>query len=457
MSTVYLFDKNENLISIVPDKQIEEHDQKQALNGLITAETRLIYDEVIESATYFGSKDIDDPEIFWLYKINRFKKENGFIFLQGIHTFFDDLQGGVIRDIRIQGKKPGIALGRVLEGTRWTVGNVSANNTSSMNVYYKSNLAAFWNYIKTWGVEFKPRMVFSGNKITGRYIDIYSRISVNNGKLYTYGDKLVTVVAEVFREKIYTSFIGRGKGVKTENGGYGRKLSFEDVEWKKADGKPLDKPLGQDFLLFPEANEMYGYPDGTPRTAVVDFGRIEDPEELLQATYNYGVNACRPQLQLKSSAVETEKAELGEVVTIIRNDIGIRYQTRIFEIKRDFLNNTIKAFSFGDKIVMSSAERIKANNDKVESVINEQDSKINIALSQLTNYYPAGYYSFDKPIDGNPTKVIYMGAGKLLIANGKDANGEWEWRTAADGDGIIANTIMTGILQGEDVVGKVST
>ena len=55
---------------------------------------------------------------------------------------------------------------------------------------------------------------------------------------------------------------------------------------------------------------------------------------------------------------------------------------------------------------------------------------------------PSGYYSFDRPIDQNPTKAIYMGAGKLLIANSKDPNGEWIWETALDGDGIMADKIV---------------
>lgn len=62
---------------------------------------------------------------------------------------------------------------------------------------------------------------------------------------------------------------------------------------------------------------------------------------------------------------------------------------------------------------------------------------------------PSGYYSFDRPIDQDPTKVIYMGAGKLLIANSKDTNGEWIWQTAMDGDGINASLINTGVLNAE--------
>ena len=60
---------------------------------------------------------------------------------------------------------------------------------------------------------------------------------------------------------------------------------------------------------------------------------------------------------------------------------------------------------------------------------------------------PAGYYSFDKPIEDNPTKVVYMGAGKIAIADSKKQTGEWNWKTFLDGKGATLDLINTGILK----------
>src|SRR5699024_55344 len=48
---------------------------------------------------------------------------------------------------------------------------------------------------------------------------------------------------------------------------------------------------------------------------------------------------------------------------------------------------------------------------------------------------PAGYYSFNAPIHENPSKVIYMGAGRMAIANRKKSDGTWDWKTFGTGDG----------------------
>ena len=64
---------------------------------------------------------------------------------------------------------------------------------------------------------------------------------------------------------------------------------------------------------------------------------------------------------------------------------------------------------------------------------------------------PAGYYSFDREIDDNPTKVIYVGAGTMAIANSKKSNGDWNFRTFGTGDGFVADLLVAGMIRGGNV------
>ena len=62
---------------------------------------------------------------------------------------------------------------------------------------------------------------------------------------------------------------------------------------------------------------------------------------------------------------------------------------------------------------------------------------------------PAGLYTFDRPIDQNPTKALFFGAGKLAVSNQKDSQGRWIWSTWATGDGMVADVITSGVIQAD--------
>ena len=460
-----MFDKNEELITVVDPEYLLESEQTQELNGLITTIVSAPYSKELESAFYIGSRDIDDNNVFWLYKVDKRTKENNNIILNGTYSLFDDLKAyGVIRDKRPSNASALVGINTVLEGSRWQVGNITSTHTGTANWYYVSRLEAFWEYLENWRVEFKPRMTFSQGKITGRYIDVVEKLSADYGKWYEYGDKLLQVTAEQASDSLYTAFIGRGKGEESGNG-YGRRIGFEKVVWTTASGKPVNKPLNQDYVEIPSATELYGYSDGKPRMTVVIFEDTEDAAQVLQQTYDYALEECRPKLQLKADVLEDGVSELGETCTIIRDDRGIRYKTRVFKLKRSFLNKKQRTAEFGDEIVQSTAKRnsntakeIKKQEDRViywldglrqelvDSYFNEDG--YNYDLTADNEYdLPAGYYSFDRPIDASPTKVIYMGAGKLMIANSKNPDGQWNWTTAIDGDGANLSAVNTGLLK----------
>jgi len=467
-SGIFLFNNKQELINTISPEDLTENTQEIELNGLITATTITKYNKEIEKAEYFGVKELNN---FWLYKIRKNIKENGMITLQGIHILFDDLKGQVLRDIRPTKVTAAEAFNKILENSTWKVGVSKATTTSSANFYYKSVLSSFSEALKKWDCEFIPHIEFKDGKILSKTINLYDKISNDNGKWFEYGDELLTVVAETDKD-IYTAFIGLGKGEQTEKGGYGRKIKFDSIIWEKAKGKPVDKPVGQDFVEIKEASKLWGYPDGTPRIGIVEFSDIEDKEELLNKTYLYAKENCRPKLQLKSTVISKEPVEIGETCTIIRNDLNIRYKTRIFKIKKNFLNTDLISFEFGDKVVLSASDRIKNDNEKEEKKQQELESRMESFLKNITNFYfnedgynyelkanneyklPAGYYSFDKPIENSPTKVVYMGAGKILIADSKNPNGEWKWRTAITpqgiaGEEIVANSITANKLSAD--------
>lgn len=464
MKGIYLLDNKQNLIKSISADLLTENTQEQELGGQITGRAKFPYKHFDEEAEYFGVKEDNN---FWLYKIRKKQKESGYITIDGIHIFFDELKGAVVRDIRNQNTSGNLVVEKIISGTGWELKSNISERIASKNYYYQSALSAFYDAVKTWNFEFIPEILFKDGKIISKKISIYDEISKDFGKWYEYGDKLISVVAESSTDELYTAFIGRGKGIATEDengektGGYSRKIKFDEIEYtNEKDGVKVVKPKGIDYIEIKEATKLYGYPDGTPRIGVVDFDDIEDPKILADATFEYALKNTRPKLQLRANALETETIELGETVAIIRPDMNIRYKVRVFKIQKDFLRYKVVSFEFGDKIVRSAGERLKSElyekrrrEEEIDSYIDSLRDEINSSYFndaaynydlKIGNKYnlPAGYYSFDRPIDENPTKVIYMGAGKMLVADKKNPDGSWKWGTMATGEGVVAESIV---------------
>lgn len=471
MSGIYIFDNSQNLYKTVPDKRIIDNYQEQELNGLISGTCKLKYSSDLEDAFFYGVKDEDK---FWLFSIkNAIKKENTITF-KGVHIMYDELKGKVVRDLRPNNKLVGSVCTSILKDTGWECIS-HCNVRGSANFYYQSSLSALYKIAQKFGVDFIPVIKFSDGKIVAKQIHIYSKLGEDLGKVFSYKDNLVQVVAETSSDELFTGFIGRGKGeTKTDDsgkatGGYGRKIKFDSIDYKDTiDGITVHSPIGSDMIEIKEATKIYGYPDGSPRICTVDFNDIEDKNELAIATFKYAIEHSRPRVQLRAKGHAYERIGIGEIVTVI-GPMDIRFKTRIFKLKKDFLSKKILDFEFGDKIVKSMSDRLKENQtDSKVDEINEISFMDSIFTMIESTYYnedgyqydlkpgnkyklPAGLYSFNKPLDKNPDKVIYFGAGKLMIANSKKDDGSWNFRVALNGDSVNADEIRAGILRGGKV------
>lgn len=64
---------------------------------------------------------------------------------------------------------------------------------------------------------------------------------------------------------------------------------------------------------------------------------------------------------------------------------------------------------------------------------------------------PEGTIILNAPTYEEATEALLIGGGRIALANQKDGQGGWEWRTFVMGSAVVADLIMTGILQGGKV------
>jgi phage minor structural protein len=263
-------------------------------------------------------------------------------------SWLQELDEEPIEDIRAYDTTLKDAMTRALANTRVNVGSVAELGINSANFYYITVKKAIEIGINTWGGELQDRIEIDGNKIAGRYIDILSRRGSDTGKRWEI-DKDIDSLNYRIESNPKTALYGRGSSIETDGGGFTRKITFADVEWKVANGDPVDKPLGQEWVGDPQALLEHGREnkDGSRRHrfGFFDDGEQKDPAQLLSDTWDAlqfqkaaFLNVEMDVYLLEQiSGYEHEKARLGDTTIAIDDSFSrpIELESRIIRFAYD--------------------------------------------------------------------------------------------------------------------------
>lgn len=379
---IYLFDKDEKLIKIIRKPAIKKALQKFSLttenyvSDRLTVEMKALNDDELAKLEYMAIQSIDDTHKFHYFYIAQGNTKGDITTLIGVQSGIEELRKTVVYDKRPKDQRARPVIEWLLTGTNWSPRFIAETNPKSTNFYYISTFDALKKVCKVWGLEMQFFVEMNGSQIGARYIDFKRKIGEAVGKRVVYGHNALEILQEVEKTNLYTALVGRGKGEQVSSAedtgkdadGYGRKINFEEIVWSKAKGDPLDKPLGQKYLEIPEMTAKYGIkqPDGKmrPKIGFVEFSEEEDKNELIKQTYEALIEASRPKLTLKTTTVYLKGARIGDTIRVVRHDRHLDYDTRIFEITFNRLNDESSDVKLGDRVSES-------NDAKVQSTVNK--------------------------------------------------------------------------------------
>lgn len=376
MSNILFLDKMQQVIkSYDSDEFIECVQTKEITTNASelmndTLSVSLPFNETIKDASYIAVNDTKEQE-FSLYRILTAKDEDNLLSFEAVNFAVDELDNFIIKDIRPKNRSFSYVINQLLSdsGCDWVLGVCEPIKTVSSTFYYTSMREAL-KALQELGAEFTFSIEITGNKITKKIIHCYNQIGKITNKRFEYGEEVLKIVHQQDRTNIVTALIGRGKGEEVGDG-YGRRIEFSDVEWRKSNGKPLDKPKGQNWIEYPEMTKEYGIPSNgkmLPRKTVVVFDDVEDASELLQKTYDQLAYYCRPLVQFSTEILGSDS--IGNTVSIHRGDRNYHYQTRVFKVVTDHVNGRVQA-SLGDNL---SGNSINRQLSQVQSNISDLDS-----------------------------------------------------------------------------------
>jgi phage minor structural protein len=371
---------------------------------------------------------------------------------------------------------PAQALAKALDGTRWSVGQCD-EGSGTYSVYHQSSFASVSDIANAYKMEVKPVIQLSadGNSITKRSVRLVKRLGRANTALrLDYDSGLSGIDRVLSADDVVTRLYCYGKGVQatdddgSETGGYSRKITFADING------------GKEYIQDDSLLEVWGVPgpDGSLMHAegVFEDGDCEDKAVLLAEGRAALGERSKPIVSyegtveaLGRAGFDANACDLGDNLQMVDTTFPkpLRLSGRVLEIVEDLLGDgspsTVKVGNVIEGIVKRS-EHVQQTIDRLTSSAGSWDSAATLGSAYLdglidglnkvmnetggyTYIKPGkGLFVYDKPEDANPTMCIQIGGGYFRIADGKNSDGTWNFRTLGNGHGLVADAIVSGTI-----------
>jgi phage minor structural protein len=241
-------------------------------------------------------------------------------------------------------------------------------------------------------------------------------------------------------------------------------------------------PLGEEDMDISTVNNGQIYLESQyinyyrrPFVAVVRWPEIDDEDDLKAKALEHLAKMEVPEVSYEVDIVElkdlleygSEAFEIGDDVRIMDEELGIDIKARIVEYNQYLFEPwrsqvVIANFQPGLETLLG---QLQSTRKAVETIITPDnrvntfwlDGEINVLKNRVV---ASGSYAQAQVIEGkglimentNPSSpdygAIYTGPGLLAIANARDTQGKWNWRTFGTGKGFTADEIVTGTVRG---------
>ena len=389
-------------------------------------------------------------------------------------------------DDYIEDKRPSgsaaVALASILAGTRWEVGNCDQPGGASHTFYHISVREGLSDLLKTWGGELETVIETDGVQVTHRYVRVVAtRGNQQSPKRFTWTKDLISIKRKTGSANPKTRVYGYGKGVETDSGGYGRRLTFGDING------------GKDYVEDTSATEVWGHPDGSggiaPAVDVYINEQCEDAAQLLAETRDYLETVKAPTVSYEASVLDLfafgrdwEGVAVGDCVAIIDkgfSDAGIRLKGRVSKLSRDLVTGDASV-TFGNltddlaDIFQAMTQQLKsgsnqrANYDAAAgtsiSWLNQLMAALNKAFNAVGTYkvetFELGVIYSNVPLDaetGVPLKAtsgmwaVNINGMGIRLAASLASDGQWNWRTFITGAQVSADCINAGTMRADRI------
>jgi phage minor structural protein len=208
----------------------------------------------------------------------------------------------------------------ILDGSRWEVGIVEVTEERQWKFTEYQNKIAALNALKSaFNGRLRYRVELKGNQIVKRYVDLLKNEPIRTGKRIDYRTDIVGLRRVRNSYELFTAVI---PVAQDENG---KLLTIKDVEWKKSQGAPVDKPKGQDWVGDDEALQKWGI-NGQHIFYLYESSTAKNANDLIDEAWDFLQAHKDPQPEYDVDVVFLER--LGYE----RDKIRLGYQIPVFDL-----------------------------------------------------------------------------------------------------------------------------
>ncbi len=375
------------------------------------------------------------------------------------------------------------ALTAALAGTaRWVVGTVGVTSTGSASFWRMSGWEALQTLVEVWGGEVQATITVSTTGVVSRAVDLLVHVGASTAsRRFDYGGD-VSGITRTLEDQLWTARImPLGAGEETTSGGYGRKITIESVNGGVA---WLENASAVPLVRVPDGNGGWEVP-----LQVVENGDMKTPAELKAwATANLD-EWTTPKVSYEADVVQLARAgmdalgvSLGDQVAVVDKTFGstpLRIEGRVLRMEEDLLDpaatvltvsnlrgslaSTLQSLARATADVRDMVEGMSANQSSVEWVsnliarINDEANATGgytyITEGQGTRTYDVAVS--DPLVGAEASQVVEVKGGNIRIANTKDAQGNWEWKTMLQ-SGYVNSEVLRAIGSGSGGIAEVT-
>ncbi|WP_121605386.1 phage tail spike protein [Virgibacillus sp. Bac332] len=415
----------DEIVAIIPTDEFWDDDYTRSLETMVetfeyTTFANKPYSEYLTGRNKIIITDEDSgfrEMIIWQAEKLHAESKEMLVFTKASYNTLNTAQ--VIKPKTLESQKASAAAGIALNNTEWRVGVVESEATRTIHIEKHTNPYALLKRIATeYSLELNFRIEISGNKITGRYVDLVEQIGQWRGREIEFGKDLLSIRRREATDNIYTALVGLGP--------------------EKEDGTRLEV-----FVEDKEALQRWGRPDPVTGNLQHIIGTYEpqstdqnmNQSRLHELTENELEKRVKEVIEYEVGladlehvpGMENEKIRFGDTLKIKDTKFNppLYVEARVFEVSGSIKRRGKKKVKLGDFIEYTEEEVL----DIWRSLQDEINRKI--GLETMMKYAEPKKVMSDTPPEQNEN-VIWVDTSLEPYVPKVHNFGEWQKMTPTE-------------------------